>query len=222
MEQYADAQRTIDQMTEANAEYLKREFPNGFEIMPLDEFKIYPYYSSETLFVERKKGNKGFYRKINSNVQTKEEQMSEKNTTVVALYRKQQGELFLDEAAKVLGVPYSTIRGWHRMKWIKTFPRIGGYVVKASALGKVAEAINFHGRREWPKHVKYSAEDIDFAITVPNTGKEFGPSESVAQCVSASRDNKKIDRLAAMAKELFAMNESDLAHRISARAIQLY
>ncbi|WP_374029793.1 hypothetical protein [Bdellovibrio bacteriovorus] len=151
--------------------------------------------------------------------------MSEVKTTEVLL-KKKTGELYLLDAARRMGVADSTVRDWKRMGWIPVQRRIGGYVMKASTCDKVKNAMLVH-RRKWMKEIVLGPDDSDFEhglktfrqLVDPASECSPRPEAEIAQTVSVSA--AKMERLVKMAKELFAIGESDLGHRVSARAVQL-
>lgn len=136
----------------------------------------------------------------------------------VTLFKKQRDESYVPDACKKIGVADTTLYRWIRREFVPAKLRIGGLVLKDSAVEKIRIALGTHKRDTWQKHVVFDSHD-GFVIAEAAAA----PSESMASIPHSRQEfrtlSPKQKEMSQMAKRLHALQEPELAARVSHRVV---
>lgn len=143
----------------------------------------------------------------------------------VVLQKKQRDELFVAVAVKKIGISETTGFRWIREDLAPAERRIGGLVMKESAVEKIRIALATY-KREWHKHVaftnaeKFEPEQVDMS-SVKSVGQtvEIPHAALVTGLQRPKSLTPKQREMSEIAKKLHSLQEHELASRVSYKVV---
>ena len=139
---------------------------------------------------------------------------------------KLQDEVYIDEAARIIGVSHTTILRDVRKGKIPVRHRRGGMVMKKSAATRIMFGRQTKGH-EWSRVVKFTAEERFEPAQLEMPTVEPMPSEDRVAILSKTlgQAGKQIvtkkDILGEIASKLLTIGEYELSSKISLRAAEI-